>query len=182
MKAKKTSPIVYFLFPILGLAIFIPFYWNFAANYDRRQEERAEAVQAEKRAALEKENQQRQKAIAEAVADEARRKAEAAAKAAAEQKREDERQASQERLARDVRESTRLQDQIDELQNDVKVAKDAIDKIEQDEKVQRQNEAFLTKYVVKAQSNVQDLTDVLQKIADADARAAAAAAAAAKKS
>ncbi len=179
MKAKKTSTFYYFLFPILGLLVFVPFYWNFAANYDRHQEEQAQAALAQKRQELEAESRMRQKAVDDAVAAEARRKAELAAKAAAEQKRQDERQAAYEERDRDNREATRLQDRVDELTNDVKSAKDAIAKIERDEKVQRQNKAFLDRYVVKAEGNVKDLTDVLQKIADADARAAAAAAAAA---
>lgn len=182
MKSKKTSVVYYFLFPLIGLVIYTPIYWKYSASYDARLAERAAEVKAANQRQLDEQNAMRQKAVDEAVAAQAERKRERDAKAAADQKRQDEREAANIALQKAQQEVSRLTDRAEQLTTEVKETKDKIAKIEQDEQAERQQQGFLNQYVAAAQNNVRHLTDVLQKIADADARAAQAAAAAKKSS
>ena len=177
MKSKKTSVVYYFLFPLIGLVIYTPIYWKYSASYDARLAERAAEVKAANQRQLDEQNAMRQKAVDEAVAAQAERKRERDAKAAADQKRQDEREAANIALQKAQQEVSRLTDRAEQLTTEVKETKDEIAKIEQDEQAERQQQGFLNQYVAAAQNNVRHLTDVLQKIADADARAAQAAAA-----
>jgi colicin import membrane protein len=81
--------------------------------------------------------------------------------------------------------ATRLAKQVDRLTKEITVEREAIAKIEDTKKLNREEEAFLRQFVKQAESNVKRLAEVIDKIdaadkARAEAAAAAAAAAAAK--
>jgi len=180
---KKKNARFYFLIPIVALAAFIPFEWHFSANYEQIQEQRAAQTRQDKIAKIAEQDRQRQKAIEEAVATQAKRAKEKKEREARLQKEKDDREAAMQARNKAINETSRLKDQLDHIQKDVATVKEDIAKIQADERKQRQESVFAQKYVLQAEANVKKLSQVLDQIAAADAAAeAASAAAAAKKS
>jgi hypothetical protein len=176
---KKTY--VYFLVPIIGLIAFGAVYWNFSAGYEAKLAQKAALVRQAKEEKLRKEAKDREIAIKEALASQERRKAEKAAKEAKEQADAEARQLAIEARDKANRDQAKLGQQVERLEKEVKVEKEAIAKIEEDRKRALEEQGFLKDYVKQAQANTKSLSEVLDKITAADAaRAAADALAAAK--
>ena len=100
------------------------------------------------------------------------------------QKDREERQAAKEASQKAFRDKEKLGRQSARLTEDVKAEEDAIAKLEDRKKFLIGEKAFLREYVLKAESNQNNLTQVIQKIIAADearAKAAKAAADAAKR-
>jgi len=178
---------VYAVIPLIALAVFIAFYINFRTGYDKHQAELATQARHQRDEAIRKQNQDREKAVQMALAEQDKRKQDREKKEADENKRKEDRANAYQ--ARDQANVTMNQnrDKAERLEKDVGLTKEQITKIEADEKILREDKAHILVYVQKAQDNVRDLTAVLDKIAKADAanaaaKAAALAAAAKKKS
>lgn len=173
---------VYFLVPLLGLIIFGATYWNFDKNYEKIEEAKKQKVIADKKAKLEKEAHDRERAIKDALDAQERRKQEKIAREAKEQKDREYRASLYDSREKSAREESKLKNQSERLQKDIDTEKAAIAKLEEQKKLAVEEIAFLKKFTQQANANVQSLHEVVDKIAAADAaRAAADAAAAAAK-
>lgn len=171
---------IHFLVPLVGLLIFGAVYWNFSTGYEAELAKKAKIVREAKEEKLRIEAKNRETAIKEAVAAQDRRKVEKAAKEAKEKADSEARQLAVEARDKANREQLKLAQQVERLEKDIKVEKDAIAKIEEDRKRAADEEAFLKTYVKQAEANTKSLADVLEKINAADAAKAAAEAQAAK--
>jgi hypothetical protein len=179
---KKTS--IYFIFPIVALVLFGGYYWNFRSTYEAHQAEIAKAAKEKIAAKLLKDEEERDKAIQDAVEAQKARKAERQAREALDRKQKDDKENARLNADKAEQESQRLQREVEKLTKDVASEKDDIAKIEADDAKQVAEQAFLADYVKKAEDNRADLAMVLTKIQAADeaeARAKALAAAEAKK-
>ncbi|HEY1848483.1 MAG TPA: hypothetical protein VGG37_04725, partial [Opitutaceae bacterium] len=172
---------IYLIAPIVVLAAFVAYYWNFKSGYDAKQDAIRAQIREVKRQKLEDEAKSRQAAIEDAIQAQKERKKERAEREAREQKQKDDKENAQLNLGKADQESQRLQRQVEKLTKDVAAEKDDIKKIEDDNKKQDEEEAFLQKYDKIAQQNQASLAAVLTKINEADAAAAKYAAEAAKK-
>lgn len=162
---------------------FIPVFWRFNASYEANEAKRAEAIHAAKVQAIAEQDKLRQKAIDESLVTQARRQKEKKEREDRIQREKDEREAALQARNKAVNDAASLKDRIERLQKDVEIAKSDIAKLEADEGKQRQEQDAARQYVVLAEANVKNLSQVLDRIAAADAAAEAAAkAAAAKKS
>lgn len=176
---------VYFLAPLAGLIIFAAVYWNFSKGFDAREAKRLAAEKQKKEDTLREQARKNEQAIREAVASQELRKAQRAAKDAKEKKDKDDRTAAVEARDKADRDQRKLAQQVERLEAEIKAEKDAIAKLESDKKKSIDEQAFLRTYVKVAEENVRNLTQVIDKIAAADAariQADADAAKAAKKS
>jgi hypothetical protein len=174
---KKSK--IYFIVPIIVLAAFFAYYLKFSSEYEAKQ---AAAVVAEKAVKAEKiriENENKEKAVEEAIQAQKIRKQERLEREAKDQKQKDDREYARLNAEKAVEEQQKLQRQVEKLNRDVVVAKSEIEKIQDESKHAGEEEDFLKGLVAKAEENQAHLSQVLQKIADADAAAAKAAALAA---
>jgi hypothetical protein len=157
---------VYVIFPALALLLFIGYWWNYNKEYEAAKVAQAEADRQALVEKREKEARDRQRAIELALEKQAEQRKEREEREAKRQKEREERQAAKE--ARD--------------KEDVKKETEAVAKLDERKQFLIGEEAFLRQYVAKAESNQSALTQVIQKIAAAEAaRAKAEAEAAAAK-
>lgn len=175
---KKTY--IYFLFPLVGLIAFGALYWNFSQGYEAELAERERIIRVEKEEKLKAEAKNREKAIKDAIAAQERRKQEKAEKEAKDKADQEARQLALEARDKANRDQLKLAQQIERLEKDIKVEKEAIAKLEEERKRAADEEQFLKTYVKQAEANTKSLTEVLDKIIAADAARAAAEALAAK--
>jgi hypothetical protein len=169
---KKTY--IYFLVPLVGLIAFGALYWNFSAGYEAKLAEKARIVREAKDEKLRAEAKSREQAIKDAIVAQERRKVEKTAKEAKDKADQDARQAALEAQRKADREQFKLGQQVERLQKDIKTEKEAIAKIEDEMKQAVAEQKFLQGYVTQAEANTRNLTQVLEKIAAADAAKAAA--------
>lgn len=174
---------VYFLVPLAAMIAFGAYYWNFTAGYDAMQAEKDLAAQKVQEAQRLEEASQRQKAVDDAYAQGLKRKAEREAKAAREQKEEDDKTNATEANQKIHREVGRLRDKVESLERQVKETEDDLAKFNLDKEQLAMEQTSINSLLPVAEANTKALSDVLGKIAAADAaiEAAAKAAAAAKK-
>jgi hypothetical protein len=181
---KKKTSLLYFVVPIILVLVCIPFIWQHNANYEANELARAAVIRQGKIAAMNAQNAQREKAIQDSLVTQAQRQKERKEREDRIQKEKDDREAALQARNKALNDVSRQKDRMERAQKDVEVAKADIAKLEADESKQRQEEDAAKQYVVLAQANVKNLSQVLDRIAAADAAAdaAAKAAAAAKKS
>jgi hypothetical protein len=175
---KKTY--IYFLVPLVGLIAFGALYWNFNTHYEAILADKARIVREAKDEKLRAEANNRERAIKEALAAQERRKIEKAAREAKEKADQDGRLLAIEARDKANREQSKLGQQVERLTAEIKNEKEAIAKIEDEKKRALDEQAFLKTYVKQAEANTKSLTQVLEKIAAADAAKATIEAAAAK--
>jgi hypothetical protein len=178
---KKSK--VYFIAPLIALAVFYAYYWNFSSQYEAKQ---AAVVKAEKEKRLEKlraEAERNEKAIHDAIEEQKIRKQQRIEREEKDIKQKNDRENARLGVEKADQESQKLSRQAEKLQKDVVTAKEEIAKIEAENKRSVEEEAFLKTYVIAAVENRSKLSEVLAKIDAADKAAAKAAleAAAAKK-
>jgi hypothetical protein len=174
---KKSN--IYFIVPILVLLAFFAYYLKFTSEYDAKQAAvvaRDKAVKAEK---IRLENVDKEKAVEDAIAAQKVRHAAVLAREARDQKQKDDRENASLNAGKADQEQQKLQRQVEKLTQDVKAAKAEIERIQGETKRSVEEEDFLKGFVTKAQENQARLSQVIQKIADADAATAKAAALAA---
>ncbi len=180
---KKKTSLLYFAVPILAVLVFIPFFWQFNASYDAREAARAEVIHQKKVAEIAEQDRLRQKAIDDSLVTQAQRQKAKKERDDRLQKERDDREAALQARNKANNDSVGLKNRIDRLTKEVESVKADIAKLEADEEKQRQEESGAKQYVVLAEANVKNLSQVLERIQAADAAAEAAArAAAAKKS
>jgi colicin import membrane protein len=175
----------YVIVPLISLLIFGGFYWNFATKYAEKQRAKEVAIRTAKEDKIKEEQQARRVAVEDAIRLQEQRKKE---KIERDEKDRLEKEARQDAIdARDksYRDQEKLAKQVDRLTKEITVEREAIAKVEDTKKLNREEEAFLRQFVKQAESNVKRLAEVIDKIdaadkARAEAAAAAAAAAAAK--
>lgn len=167
MKRSK----IYFIAPIVVLAAFVAYYWNFKAGYDAKQAEEQRQIQEVKRKKLEDEAKSRAAAIEEANKLAKERMKERAEREAREQKQKDDKENALLNRDKAEQESQKLQRQVEKLTKDVSSEKDEIKKIEDDNKKEDEEQAFLVQYDKVAQQNQAAMAAVLTKINEADAAA-----------
>jgi colicin import membrane protein len=173
----------YVIVPLLSLLIFGGFYWNFATEYADKQKAKELAIRKAKEEKVKEEAQARRVAVEDAIRLQETRKKE---KIERDEKDRLEKEARQNAIdARDkaYRDQEKLAKQVDRLNKEIAAEREALAKIEDTKKLNREEEAFLRQFVKQAESNVKRLAEVIDKIDAADkarAEAAAAAAAAAK--
>ena len=176
---------IYFAPPIVALVLFVAYYLHFRTGYDAQQEQVALAAQHDKEEAVRVQNEQRKKAVDEALASQERHRQDKKAREEFLAKRQEERQTSLDSRDKSFADLVKFRERVEKLTKDVATIKDEITKLEQDEDLLRAQALFFRAYVEKAQVNDKSLTAVLDKIQKADdahIAAVKAAAAAAKKS
>jgi hypothetical protein len=173
----------YFLVPLAGMIVFSAYYWNFTTTYDEREAAKAAEVRKEQQAQREEEARERQKAVDDAYAAQQRRKLEREAKAAREQKEEDDKTNATEASNKAHREVTRLREKVESLTREVQETQSDLNKFNTDKELLEIQRKSINDAVQLAEADTKKLSDVLGRIAAADAaaEAAAKAAAAAKK-
>lgn len=171
---------IYFLVPLIGLIAFGALYWNFKEGYEEKLAEKTRIQRMEREEKLMAEAKNREKAIKDAVAAQERRKVEKAEKEAKERADQEARQLAIEARDKANRDQLKLASQIERLEKDIKVEKDAIAKLDEERKRALDEQNFLKTYVKQAEANTSSLKEVLDKITAADAARAAAEALAAK--
>src|SRR5690348_11999883 len=114
---KKTY--VYFIAPLVLLAIFAVFYTKYASEYDARIAKMEENRQLDRQKKLEDEAKAREKAIQDAVAQTEKRKKEKAEKEAKEQKEREKRDLAQQALRKEQEDARKYEDKVKALQKDV---------------------------------------------------------------
>ena len=174
---------VYFLAPTIALGIFLYFYMDFAKEYEAAKVAKAELQKQERREELMKEAEDRERAIKEAVALNAERKAAREAKEAKDLAEKEARQLAVE--ARDLADSERrrLADKVTELEKDIALVEEAIEKTKLEKQRLADEAEFLRGFVAVAQTNEKKFQAVIQDIRQAEqAHAAALVAAAAAES
>ncbi|MEO6005947.1 MAG: hypothetical protein ABIZ04_08790 [Opitutus sp.] len=169
---KKTY--VYFLVPLIGLIAFGAVYWNFSSGYEAKVAQKAKVQRDIRDEKLRVEAKNREQAIKDALAAQERRKVEKAAKEAKEKADQEARQLAVEARDKANRDQIKLAQQVERLEKDIKVEKEAIAKIDEERKRAADEEKFLKTYVKQAETNTKSLTEVLDKITAADAAKAAA--------
>jgi colicin import membrane protein len=138
---------------------------------------------------LEKEAKDRERAVQEAVALQEKRRAEKKARDEREAVAKEDRDKARQARDKAGKDSDKLEAQIRRIQKEIDQEKTGLTEAKAERKRHGDEETFLKEYVKKAETNVNNLKGVLERIAAADkaaadaarAAAAAAAAAAAKK-
>ena len=164
----------YIVVPLILLVIFSAVYWNFSKGLAAREAKRVAEAEQKKKDKLRDQAQKNEQAIREALASQEKRKAERAAKDAKDKKDHDDRQAAVEARDKANRDQLKLNQQVERLENEIKAEKDAIAKLQIEKKKAADEQAFLVGYVKQADENARLLSQVLDKIATADAARAAA--------
>ncbi len=160
---------VYFLAPLAGLILFSAVYGNVSKGLAAREAAHQAKIEQAKKDKAEKQARDNAKAIADALASQEKRKAEKAAKEAKDKKDHDDRTAAVEAQGKAERDQRKIADQVKTLEKDVQTEKDAIAKLEVDKTKSIDEQAFLVGYVKQAEENARLLSQVLDKIAAADA-------------
>jgi len=174
----------YIIFPLIMLLIFGGFYWNFAKDYQIKQDAKVaaqkKAVEDKKKAELDA----RKQAIEDATRMAEQRIREKKEKEEKDQREKEARAAAIEAREKAARDQEKLSRQVVRLTKDIEEEKTAIAQVEEIKAKSVDEVAFLKTAVKESEANVKGLETVLTKIKAADdARAAAealAAAAAAK--
>lgn len=172
---------LYFIVPLVLTALFGVVYHRYASVYEQRLAQIDEQKKEERRKKLEEEAKQREKAIADAVAQTEKRKKEKADREAKEAHERDLREQAAQERNKAFQDARKYADKVKGLEKEVKENQDEIAKIQQDRKNLLDEQAFLQNYVKQAEANAKSLSTVLEKIDAAD-KARAEAARAQKKS
>lgn len=160
---------VYVIAPALALLLFIGYWWNYNENYKAAQLAKVEAEHKALIEKREKEARDRELAIKMALEKQAEQRKERETREAQRQKEREERQAAKESREKADRERQKLKRQLELLTEDADKETVAIAKLDEKNKFLIGEESFLREYVAKAESNQGALTQVIQKIAAAEA-------------
>lgn len=175
---------VYFLAPLIALALFIGLYvWSQSGRVERERAREA-AVKAELNAKAVAEHETRRVALAEALRLQEQRKKERAEREARDAADRAARDAALEARDAAFRDQERLGRHIERLKRDTAIEQEAVNRLQLDADAARAEKASLENLLPLTRANAAELTRVLQAIADAEAarvKAAAEAAALAAK-
>lgn len=173
---------VYYIAPIVALALFAAYTWNFNKGYEQKEAVKAAQVREVREAKLKTEAEARKKAMEDAVASQQRIKQERLEKEADEVRKKEARQASIDARDRSYREQEKQARQAERIKKDIRTEQEAVAKLDGSIKYAQGEKTFEAEFIKKAEQNVASLTDILTKIDAAEAARAAAAAQPATKS
>jgi colicin import membrane protein len=159
---------LYFLLPLVGLALFGAVYYQFSRTYEQKAEAREAAVRAKRDAQVEEENRNRTKAMEEAIAAKKKRDAEKEVRLAREAKDKEDRELAEQNLRKARADADKLEAQAKRIAGEIELAKKELQKTEEDKAKLVNEEAFLKDYVKQVVSNRANLQAVVEKIDAAD--------------
>ena len=159
---------VYFIAPLVGVAVFFAIYWNYSAGYDARMEnlKKAERAKAEKQ--VEEETRSRFQAATEAKKAQDDRKEQKRLKELKDAEDADRRERAVQARNRAMRETDKLAAQVKRLNKDIEDEKKEIATIEEDRKRSVAEQKFVRDYVKKSEDNTRNLLATLDKVVEAD--------------
>lgn len=159
---------VYFIAPLVGLAVFIGIYWQYASSYDNRMAEmhRRDVETAQKK--LDEDAKNRKVAADAAYAAQEKRKAEKKVKDAKDAADKDARDQAQQVMRKAQNDAGKLVTRVKSLTKDIEAEKKEIAKLEDDKKSLIAEQAFQKQYVKQAETNVTALLATLDQVAVAD--------------
>lgn len=164
MKTK----LVYFVAPIIALAIFCAFYIPFARRYDEQQVEKQRAVQKAREAEAIAQAEARREAIIKANEDAERRKQEIAERKAREKAEQDAFNAADAERTKAFNDQKKYRDEVDGLQKQVEGEQKAIADVEHQKQEAMKELDAIKSYITQAGANVDKITSLLEKLAAAD--------------
>ena len=163
---KKSK--IYFIAPIVALAVFGAYYWQFSSEYDAKQAAIVAAEKARKADKLMQEAKAREKAILDANAAAVQRKKERAEREAHERQMKEDEENAKLGAEKADQESQKLLHQVDKLAAEVKLAQEDIKKLTGEQAGANEELVFLKQYLTEAQANQAKLQEVVLKIDKAD--------------
>lgn len=155
---------VYFIAPLLALAVFIAVHASHRGDKIQRDQARAAATAAALQSKREAEQAARQAAMAEAIRSAETRRVEKAAREAREKADLAARQLALEARDQAFRTQEKSARQIERLKKDIETAQAALTKLAAERQTAETENAFLVDFVTKAQTNVQALQALLGKL------------------
>ena len=165
---------IYFVAPLVGLIIFGAVYWNFSKGYNKREAKRVADEKQKKEDKLRQQAKDNEKAIREAVASPGTPQSRARRQGGQGQGGQG-RSRHRRRGPRQGRPRPGQTRQAGRAPREGRAGeKDAIAKLQSDKQKLIDEQAFQKVYVKQAEDNVRNLTQVLDRIAAADAARAAA--------
>ncbi len=173
---------VYILIPVIGLAIFSVFYMNFTKAYQAKLEQAKVKIEADRKEKAKRDIAAREEAIKAAIQAQEKRKLEREEKERVEEAKKKARQDAEDKRQRAFDDRKRTREQVERLKKDVEGVKAELAKLDEQRKSNLEEQKFLKDYVKLAEANVKYYTDLIEKIAAAEAAKAAAEAAAKKSS
>src|SRR3954466_491769 len=123
---------LYFLIPLVGLALFGAVYWNFASKFEENQARAEAEVRKKKQDQVDQLNRDREKALTEAKIAQDKRKAEKAAREARDAKDKEDRELAEQARRKAAKDADKLEEQAKRLAGDIEIAKKENEKIEAD--------------------------------------------------
>ena len=159
---------VYFIAPMVGLAVFVGIYWQYAASYDDRIAEmhRKEVEAAQKK--VDEDAKNRLIAAQSAFASQEKRKADKKIKDAKDAADKDARDQAQAVMRKAQNDAGKLTTRVKALNKDIEAEKNEVKKLEEEKKSLLAEQAFQRQYLKEAEAHVTALLATLDQIAVAD--------------
>jgi hypothetical protein len=159
---------VYFIAPLVGLAVFVGIYWQYASSYEARMTEmhrkEAEAVQTK----LNEDAKNREIAAKAAFAAQEKRKADKKLKDAKETADKDARDLATANMRKAQNDAGKLTTRVKSLAKEIDVEKKEVAKLEEEKKSLLAEQAFQRQYVKEAEAHVTELLATLDQVAVAE--------------
>lgn len=166
-------PKVYFIAPLVALALFAAVFFNFKSGYRERAQARLTEVASAKEAKLKAEADARRLAIEDALRSQEQRKKEREAKEAAELAEKAARQLVIDAREKSYREQEKLARQLERVRKDIAVEKETVAKLTAVLTSAAAERDFLRAFVQKVEASAKKFDAVLTQIDTAErARAA----------
>ncbi|MDF3058728.1 MAG: hypothetical protein K0R17_2943 [Rariglobus sp.] len=166
-------PKIYFIAPLVALALFFAVFLNFKNGHDELKLARAAAIATAKEAKLKSEIEARRQAIEDALRAQEQRKKEREAKEAREKAEKEARQLALDAREKAWREQEKLVRQLDRLKKEVIAEKEELAKRETVKIATLAEQAFLRDFVQKSEASVKKFEEVLVQIDSAERTRAA---------
>ena len=164
MKTK----LVYFVAPIIALAIFCAFYIPFTHRFEAEQAAKQRAIEAKREAEARAQAEARRQAIIQANKEAERQKQEIAARKAREKAEQDAFNVADAERTKAFNDQNKFKDQVDGLQKQVDSEQKAIADLDHQKTEAVKELDFLKTYIKQAGVNVDNITSLLEKLAAAD--------------
>jgi hypothetical protein len=159
---------LYFVAPLLGVAVFFGFYWKASKEYEAIEAGLVAKTRREKDEKLRQEQANRNKAVQDALAAQEARKIERTKKQIQDEKEKEERERAVQARNRAGREADKIEGQVKRLEKEITAEKVELAKIEEEKKRLSSEQTFLKEYVKIAEANTKNYAAVLDKVDAAD--------------
>jgi hypothetical protein len=174
---------IYMLVPLCGVIVFSLFYFPFSNHYAELQVQEHKQEVADRNAKLQQEAEARRQASIEANLNAEKRKAERDAKLARDKAEEDALSAADAARVKAHNDKQKYEQEVTGLTKEIKQEQDILAGLRSNKEEALKEQEFLKSYVQQAETNRQDIINLLDKLAaaekartDADAAKKAAAA------